>query len=113
MLQKANCPVWPWNKGGEVGLLVEAFPMAQLYRWNLPHEGYNGRGDHAFKVREKIISGILPLIDLGEFQAALIENADALDAVICAFAPIAVNTGKIAVFPDKVAILEGWIAIHA
>jgi hypothetical protein len=40
------------------------------------------------------------------------DSADALDAVICGFAAIAVTRGTIAVPPMPIAIDEGWIAIH-
>jgi hypothetical protein len=112
LLQKSNCPIWPWNMSREAGMLVEAFPMAQLNNWGLPFIKYNGPGEEALRNRENIISQ-LPHIDLGNFEAILRENADALDAVICAFAAIAAVTDNMAVNPEPEAFSEGWIAVHA
>jgi hypothetical protein len=112
MIKRAKCPVWPWDQAGKPGLLVEAFPMAQLYHWNLPHIEYNGQRIKEAKVREKIVSGILSYLNLGDFSTVLKESADALDAVLCAFAAIAVVKRKIAIYPLVDDCAEGWIAIH-
>lgn len=111
LLHKAKCPIWPWHEAGKAGLLVEAFPMAQLCHWGLPHEKYNGV--NAVRIRKIILSEILTRIDLRKYMDELENSADALDAVLCAFAAIAVDTNKIAVPPAQAPISEGWIAIHS
>ena len=42
----------------------------------------------------------------------MLDSADALDAVICAFAAIAVTDGRLLHSPEPIAQEEGWIAIH-
>ena len=45
-------------------------------------------------------------------KAALLESADALDAVVCAFAGKAIVDACIQNLPESKAQLEGWIAVH-
>jgi hypothetical protein len=40
LLQETGCPIWPWERSVR-GLLIEAFPAAQLCHWGLPYQGYN------------------------------------------------------------------------
>ena len=47
-----------------------------------------------------------------ELEGQMASSADALDAVLCAFAGIAVTQGKLASAPAASAIVEGWIAVH-
>ena len=95
LLQQAQCPIWPWHPAGSAGLLVEAFPAAQLCYWgDLPYYGYSRNGTKALNNRRKIVEFLSKYIALNEAQSQTMENsADALDAVICAFAAIAVTTG--------------------
>ena len=113
LLYRAECRIWPWADAGEPGLLVEAFPAAQLETWGLPHQKYNDQKDAQHQTnREKIVLGLEQRIDLGEFRKQLVSNADALDAVVATFAGIAVTKGKLAVPPGSESGLEGWIAVH-
>ncbi len=117
LLHRAGRPIWPWMKGTRDGLLVEAFPAAQLRHWGLPHQQYdNGKEKASLKRqnRKKIADGTSTRFRLGQFRGILEKNADALDSVVCAFAAIAVTTGGIAVEPNADAEVrkEGWIAVH-
>ena len=112
LLHESNCPVWPWMGNAHQGCLVEAFPAAQLQAWGLPHQKYNGRDAVQQANRETIISGIEKRIDVGPFREQLMINADALDAVIAAFAGIAVTQDLLAAEPGSKSQLEGWIAVH-
>jgi predicted nuclease with RNAse H fold len=51
-------------------------------------------------------------LEIGEFKQKLLDSADAIDAVLCAFAAKAVSEGELATqaeaFDD-----EGQIAVHA
>jgi hypothetical protein len=104
-------PCWPWLSKTE-GLIVEAFPAAQLWSWNLPFQKYDGR--NGISVRQKIIRSLESRINFGEFRKAAEETADALDAVISSFAAIAAFQGK-AIQPSddgSTVAREGWIAVH-
>ena len=84
LLARAKRPVWPWCRTA-TGLLVEAFPAAQLYHWQLPHRRYDGSDGRS--EREKIIDAISPRIELPDgLRAHCQESADALDSVLCLFA---------------------------
>jgi|SRR5205814_5479696 len=113
LLAQAARPVWPWSHATP-GLIVEAFPAAQLQRWRLPFSQYDGNWKTAVETRETILDGIAPRIALGEFRPTAAGSADALDAVVAAFAAVAVTRKAVG---DPVAPLpamtEGWIAVHA
>ena len=113
LLRKIDGPIWPWEHRGPKGLLVEAFPMAQLCHWGLPYQNYRDGHELALKNRETIIKGLQGRIDLSNFQDILRGSADALDAVLCAFAAMAVIRGNLAVSPGPSAAPEGWIAVYA
>jgi hypothetical protein len=99
LLHEARCPIWPWDQEGP-GLLVEAFPAAQLREWKMSYQGYNGDIGAAPSTRKTLVSQLSDRIDLGSFESRLEESADALDAVLCAFAGFAVTTGNLAELPD-------------
>jgi hypothetical protein len=104
-------PCWPWSTQTE-GLVVEAFPAAQLLSWKLPLQKYDG--PDGISARQEIIRGLASRINLGRFRETAEETADALDAVISSFAAIAALRGK-AKQPDAEGALvarEGWIAVH-
>jgi Protein of unknown function (DUF429) len=103
-------PCWPWSTQPE-GLVVEAFPAAQLWSWKLPLQKYDGR--EGISVRQEVIWSLESRINFGKFRKAAEESADALDAAISSFAAIAAFRGN-AVQPDSDAIVarEGWIAVH-
>jgi hypothetical protein len=114
LLAKADGPIWPWATEAK-GLLVEAFPAAQLRQWELPHEQYNGRGQDHMKTRAKMVQAIGKRIRCyGAHASEMRASADALDAVLCALAAVAVTAGTAAARPKDAESWkkEGWIAVH-
>jgi hypothetical protein len=110
LLQHAGRPIWPFSTPCP-GVIVEAFPAAQLRQWGLPAMKYDGV-DGAPN-RNAIVDALVRRgLHLGTFEAKMREKADATDAVLCAFAAIAVTENSIAVSPSLEAIGEGWIAVH-
>jgi hypothetical protein len=105
-------PCWPWASANR-GTLVEAFPMAQLRQWNLDYESYSQGGD----VRNRIIDRLSSRIEFGACETLARQCPDALDAILAAFAAIAVNTEAV-VWPvdrdiNQLPIQEeGWIAVQ-
>lgn len=86
LLARSGRPIWPW-KGG-AGMLVEAFPAAQLLAWGLPYKGYSK--PEQSQAREQILVGLAQRLDFtASQQASMLTSPDALDAVIAAFAAIA------------------------
>jgi hypothetical protein len=112
LLHRAQRPIWPWVQESR-GLLVEAFPMAQLKQWGLPYDGYGKQDRKGELIRKLIIDEIRGRINLGGFNELLLSSADALDSVLCAFSGVAVRTFNLAVLSDDSANLEGWIAVHS
>lgn len=92
LLQKTRRPLWPWSTKPRQGMLVEAFPAAQLKQWVFPYQGYNADADKAKETRKKIVDELRKRIDLGRFKKTTQACADALDAVLCAFAATGVST---------------------
>jgi hypothetical protein len=113
LLARAQRPLWPWAAPAEPGLLVEAFPAAQLHTWGLPSQKYEGADN--LPARQAIARGLYARLRVPqEYLALMLANADALDAVVCAFAAIAVTENKLLHRPDPaVSDEEGWIAVHA
>jgi hypothetical protein len=112
LLHTANRPIWPWVRES-TGLLVEAFPMAQLKYWGLPYNKYGKPCKEGKVLRKLIVDKLREQIDLGGFDAVLHSNADALDSVLCAFSGVAARTSNIAIPPGQSARLEGWISVHS
>lgn len=112
LLHRIQRPVWPFAKAEACGLVVEAFPAAQLRKWALPFDRYNGRGELAKERRATIVQALRQRVRLETFMASLLANADALDAVLCCFAGIAVTTSQLARHPSAPHPLEGAIAVH-
>jgi hypothetical protein len=103
-------PCWPWVTAPR-GLLVEAFPAAQLRNWELPHVGYDGLP--GVTTRERIISDLVRRIDIpAVFLEEMSRSADALDAVLSAFAAVGVSEGIVRSPPSEFPRDEGWIAVH-
>jgi|HubBroStandDraft_6_1064221.scaffolds.fasta_scaffold264446_2 hypothetical protein len=105
-------PCWPWSSQTEA-LVVEAFPAAQLWSWNLPFQKYDG--PDGIDVRKEIIRRLEPRVAFGQFRKIAEESADALDAVISSFAAIAVHRAEASGLNDDSATVarEGWIAVHS
>jgi hypothetical protein len=99
----------PWWRHSP--MLVEAFPAAQLRHWGLPYEGYSGSTQ---EVRRDIVNAFarrrLSVPTPHRYQ--MLESPDALDAVLAAFAAVAVCRNRIAVPPPDNTEEEGWIAVH-
>jgi hypothetical protein len=93
-------------------LLVEAFPAGQLKTWGLPHEGYDGAAKSATTTRRTLVDAISPRLNLGNWGPTLLGSADALDAVLCTFAAIAVSTSKTSTPKSATIGTEGWVAVH-
>jgi hypothetical protein len=109
LLHAAQVPVWPFDARGP-GLAVEAFPAGQLAEWRLPFDRYGAADERAR--RDVIALALRARLDLGPFAPVVVESADALDAVLCLFAAVAVTEGRLAAPPDETAAAEGWIAVH-
>ncbi|MBI5198256.1 MAG: DUF429 domain-containing protein [Nitrospirae bacterium] len=116
ILQKIGRPIWPWQGLDNNGLLVEAFPAAQLLTWNMDYQGYNGNTLTARDIRSRILKALCSYAQLhipDEFQLLLQESADALDAVLCVYSAVAVTENRLAYPPQyPVAVSEGWISVH-
>lgn len=104
LLARSGRPIWLWNCGP--GMLVEAFPAAQLRQWTLPHHGYSK--PEQYNAREQILVGLVEHLDFTVSQRGLmVGSPDALDAVIATFAAIAaVQRGAPADYPA-----DGLIAV--
>lgn len=111
LLNNAGCPIWPWVPNPP-GLLVEAFPAAQLKHWGLPYQKYSDSDSASVQNRRKIVQEITTKgLLLGEYQPILERSTDALDSLICAFAGIAVTEGKL-YCNGLGGTDEGLIAVH-
>lgn len=66
LLAKSQCPIWRWAEfqPETSGLLVEAFPAAQLAHWDLPHDGYNGNTAAAFARRSQIVRALSEKVEI-------------------------------------------------
>lgn len=111
LLRETGCPIWPWEKSGR-GLLVEAFPAAQLCHWGLPYQGYNRNTDEEGSKRHSIVQALATRVDLGGCRVTLEQSADALDALICAFAALAVVNNDTLHYAENAIDQEGLIAIE-
>lgn len=118
LLATAEARLWPWSHKSEKGVIAEAFPAAQLAHWKLPYQEYSGNSKPALEIRKTIINGTKDLkgisayIEFGQFNELTLCNADALDAVICALAAVAVKDNAVAFNPAAASKIEGWIAVH-
>ncbi len=112
LLSRAGRPVWPWKD--TQGMLVEAFPAAQLRAWNLPSANYASLEDR--KTRTRIVAYLEEtrrlIIDPAD-RKLMHASADALDAVLAAFGARAAANRTL--LRDKPATwrIEGAIAVHA
>ena len=97
LLHETGNPIWPWHHAGEPGLLVETFPAAQLRHWGWKHVAYDGDKEERRSNRGKLVASVSKLIGIpdGSLRQKMEQSADALDAVLCACAAIAVSTGAL------------------
>jgi len=112
LLHQAQCPIWPWHQADERGLLVEAFPAAQLCHWGMKYQEYNGDSQDSLTNRKTLVDSLSEWIEIPDdaHRKTMEQSADALDAVVCAFAAIAVSTDRLAESP--VPSDEGQIVVH-
>jgi hypothetical protein len=103
--------MWPWSSDAP-GLVVEAFPAGQLKTWGLPHEKYDGPSASVAATRGAIIDALAARLRLETLRPKLRGTTDALDAVICAFAAVAVSTPNISLPVAATVATEGWVAVH-
>jgi hypothetical protein len=114
LLQRSGAPAWPLRSGGEGAVLVEAYPAAQLLAWGLSPTGYNGPKPAAAAARSGIVDALVGRHGLSASDAALAvcrANADALDAVICAYAAKTIAEGRHPRRLPSEARSEGWIVV--
>lgn len=112
LLYESQCPVWPWHKASEPGLLVEAFPAAQLCHWGMEFQRYNGDSPESLLKRAKLVDSLSELIGIPNvsLKKKMEQSADALDAVLCAFAAMSVSNNR--VLRPSMSSDEGDIAVH-
>lgn len=107
-------PVWPLRPGGAGAVLVEANPAAQLFTWGLEPSGYSGAKPKAAAARAQILAALVADHGLvvSDAQAALCrDNADVLNAVLCAYAAKAMTDGRHPRQLPAAARSEGWIVV--
>ncbi len=114
LLQKRGGPVWPLRPGGEGAVLIEANPAAQLLTWGLEHAGYNGAKPKAAAARARILAALAAdhgLVLSDELTRLAGANADALDAIVCAYAAKTIMDGRHPRRLPPSARSEGWIVV--
>jgi predicted nuclease with RNAse H fold len=107
LVSAAGLTVWPMgaSPGADlalvpVGAVVEGYPAGQLAVWGLPHTRYNPSTPVARAIRKTLVNAIETHVILAPvFAAAMVECADALDAVLCAVGAHAASRGWVA-FPE-------------
>jgi hypothetical protein len=111
LLSRVQRPIWPWKDAP--GMLVEAFPAAQLRAWDLPNTGYGLPEEKP--VRAKIVAALEErglMIEPG-YRKQMMTSPDALDAVIAAFGGRAAANRQLKHSRPESWRLEGAIAVHA
>jgi predicted nuclease with RNAse H fold len=111
LLSAIQCHLWPWCQY-QAGIVAEAFPAAQLKTWRLPHQQYSDGTETAVLNRQRITTALQQRVVLGDFESQVLCSADALDAVLCAFAALAITRGTFIPIPSGYPRQEGWIAVH-
>jgi hypothetical protein len=94
-------------------MLVEAFPAAQLKAWELPHTSYSSAEDRP--ARQAIVSHLerVRRLDISpQDRKKMLDSADALDAVIAAFAGRAAANRQLKLDKPASWKTEGAIAVH-
>lgn len=111
LLSRAQRPIWPWKDAP--GMLVEAFPAAQLRAWDLPNAGYGLPEEKP--MRERIVAALEErgLMIEPAYRKQMMASPDALDAVIAAFAGRAAANRQLKHERPESWRLEGAIAVHA
>lgn len=107
--------LWDGATTGEKPRIVEGYPAGQLREWMLPAEKYNGADALAACNRKTIIAALendFGLTIKTADRQTMLGNADALDAVICAFSAKAAHSETFVKPDGELPEGEGWIAIH-
>ena len=115
LLARHEGPVWSLKSGGDGATLAEAFPAAQLNKWGLPFQSYNGSKKEALANRRTILEGLAyrELSIAPNLADECLLSADALDAVICMFGAAAASSGRTVPMADNsMRHIEGMIAVH-
>jgi hypothetical protein len=112
LLHAARAISWPWNEPGRP-VVAEAFPGAQLVQWGLPHQRYSQGDEIARANRTRIATALSDRLEIPDRRRQLlIENADALDAVLCGISAVGVSYQRLESLPSDLSKSEGWIAVH-
>ncbi|WP_439543844.1 DUF429 domain-containing protein [Hyphomicrobium sp.] len=107
MIGLTGRPCWPWNAATR-GVLVEAFPAAQLRHWGMAHTRYGAKA--AVAERAALVEQIRNKIEISiPYADKMIQSPDALDAVVASFAAFAVGNGTVGAF--EAAHADGVIAV--
>lgn len=110
LLARAQRPIWPWKDAP--GMLVEAFPAAQLRAWDLPNAGYG------LPEEKPVRAGIVAALEQRglaiepTYRRQMLASPDALDAVVAAFAGRAAANRQLRHEKPPSWRLEGAIAVH-
>jgi predicted nuclease with RNAse H fold len=112
LLSRMNSAELDVDRSG-AGRVVEVYPGASLRRWGLDTTGYRVSSD----ARTRLVAQLrdqAPWLSLDAFVDAMINSADALDAVIAALSARASALGMCPPPPAEhaqLARVEGWIAL--
>lgn len=123
LIARARRPIWPWKDGA--GMLVEAFPAAQLRAWGLPHTNYGppSKPEHntpaELAARRQRRADILAAVNRRtgvkvsrSDLETMTQTTDALDAFLAAFGAKAAATGALHLPLPAPWKQEGAIAVH-
>ena len=98
--------------------VLEVYPAAALFVWDLPYRGYKGGGSDERKVRSDLVRGLranAPWLSADDAAWVRIhENDDVLDALIASLVARAKACGLCKESDDSKsdnALREGWIAL--
>lgn len=101
---------WRWDTLERVSA-IEVYPAATLVALNAPSKGYKGAADE--DPRGQILGRLPPWARTGRYHRVLLENADALDAVVCVVAGVDFLNGKaLPPVDQQLALQEGWIWVR-
>jgi predicted nuclease with RNAse H fold len=105
----------PVDRTGQAGKVVEVYPAASLFRWELPYRSYKGTANLPnLNQLVNALRAAAPWLDLGMHEAACRSSDDAFDAVIAAMTARASALGQTippASGQARLAAREGWIAL--
>lgn len=115
LLSELSAAGLPVDRTGQTGAVVEVYPAASLYRWNLTHRGYKGSDNRSTlsALVDKLVT-VAPWLDLAEYEQICRTSDDAFDAVIASLTARAERCGLTeppTPVQAKGAAREGWIAL--